>query len=69
MTPECRKMLWGPLSGNSQIFQRGSRPPGFEKTGCAQYPTFEGLRSMNKDFVSWSSDPATSVDDAATNTS
>ena len=35
MTPEYRKMLWGPLRGDHQTFQGGGfvslRLPGFEK--------------------------------------
>ena len=35
MTPEYRKMLWGPLRGDGQTFQGvglvSLQPPGFEK--------------------------------------
>ena len=38
VTPEYRKMLWGPLRGDGRRFQGGSlvscRPPGFEKAVC-----------------------------------
>ena len=49
MTPEYRKMLWGPLRGGGRRFQGGSglaslQPPGFEKADCYLYIiTFRSL--------------------------